>query len=172
MGTPVPRVPSTWFGGDTQQAAEPEPAIPVGAAVATEPVLGVAEATSSVRLPIYDSVESDWFRRGAPLNLAQGQMPPVASWTSPADEGFRAAQTVVSPATDSVTTAGLPKRVPSANLVPGSISPRPGPRAGTGQPPAPAPLPTRSPDAVRARLAGFQLRGRQGRANAPRENEK
>jgi signal transduction histidine kinase len=181
LGTQLPtRVPSTWFSGDTQQAAEPDPVLPVvpvapvGAPVATEPILGVAEVTSSVRLPIYDSVESDWFRRGAPLNIAQGQVAPAASWTSPADEGFRAAQTVVSPTTDSVTTAGLPKRVPSANLVPGSIAPRPAQRAGTGQapPPPPPPLPARSPDAVRARLAGFQLRGRQGRANAPQENEK
>ena len=42
------------------------------------------------------------------------------------------------------------------------------PRGGQAPPPA---LPARSPEAVRARLAGFQLRGRQGRANAPRENE-
>jgi signal transduction histidine kinase len=176
LGTQLPtRVPSTWFSGDRPQAAEPDPVVPVvpvGAPVATESVLGVAEVTSTVRLPIYDSVESDWFRRGAPLNLAQGQVPPAASWTSPADEGFRAAQTVVSPTTDPVTTAGLPKRVPSANLVPGSIAPRPGPRGGTGQAPPPPALPIRSPDAVRARLAGFQMRGRQGRANAPQENEK
>jgi hypothetical protein len=171
VGTPAPRVPSTWFSGDRQQAPEADQGFPVGAPVAADPILGTEEVTSSVRLPIYDSVESDWFRRGAPLSIAQGQAPLASSWTSPADDGFRAAQTVVSPTADPVTTAGLPKRVPSANLVPGSIGPRPGQRAGTGQGPAPA-LPTRSPEAVRARLSGFQLKGRQGRTDAPRDNKK
>ncbi len=43
------------------------------------------------------------------------------TWNSPADEGWRAARMVASPEAGETTTAGLPKRVPRANLVPGSV---------------------------------------------------
>jgi signal transduction histidine kinase len=43
----------------------------------------------------------------------------AAEWTSPADEGWRAAQALSNPAQDGVTQAGLPRRTPRANLVPG-----------------------------------------------------
>jgi len=176
---PGPAVSSSWFGGRpatgplTAQATAritPEPYLPEPYAPELrdpQPLPSAAESAADTRLPIYDSVESDWFRRGAPLNRAEGRSP-AGSWTSPADEGFRAAQSVVSPATDSVTTAGLPKRVPSANLVPGSVGSRPGPR--DGQAPPPAQVPARSPEAVRARMSGFQARGRAGRADAPRDS--
>jgi hypothetical protein len=119
------------------------------------------------RLPIYDSIESEWFRRGG-TSFAGGAA--AGSWTSPADEGFRrAAETVATPVAGHTTTAGLPKRVPSANLVPGSIASRPagGQRGGQAPAPAPADGPSRSPEAVRARLTGFQMRGREGRTDAP-----
>jgi hypothetical protein len=41
-------------------------------------------------------------------------------WTNPADTGWRAAEKAASPAVAAETSAGLPKRVPQANLVPGS----------------------------------------------------
>ena len=41
-------------------------------------------------------------------------------WTNPADTGWRAAEKAASPSVTSETSAGLPKRVPQANLVPGS----------------------------------------------------
>jgi hypothetical protein len=114
-----------------------------------------------MRLPIYDSIESEWFRRSG------------GSWTSPADEGFRrAAETVVSPVAGQLTGAGLPKRVPSANLVPGSIGTRPtGQQHGQQHGPTPprAARPARSPEAVRTRLTGFQVRGREGRTSASQQ---
>ena len=55
--------------------------------------------------------------------------PARRSWTSPADEGWRAAQVVASPAAGETTQAGLPRRVPRANLVPGSVG-----SGGTGKP--------------------------------------
>jgi len=59
-------------------------------------------------------------------------MPAVAgSWTSPSDDGFRAARADASPATGCVDHGGAPKRVPSANLVPGKV--------GTNSQPAPHP---------------------------------
>jgi hypothetical protein len=42
-----------------------------------------------------------------------------ADWSSPADEGWRAARALANPAQDGVTQAGLPRRTPRANLVPG-----------------------------------------------------
>jgi signal transduction histidine kinase len=163
----ITRRKSIWFdtGDDDQSPAvsqEPVPA-PVAAAAPTvvpEPSLAddAAQDTSGVRLPIFDSVESEWFRRGTSV------------WTSPADEGFRVAQTVVgSPVAGQTTSAGLPQRMPSANLVPGSISAPPRQRAG--QAPRPTAGPARSPAEVRARLTGFQLRGREGRTDGSRTAE-
>jgi hypothetical protein len=41
-------------------------------------------------------------------------------WTSPLDTGWQAAEKAATPEVASETAAGLPKRVPQANLVPGS----------------------------------------------------
>jgi len=143
--------------------------------------------TPGARLPIYDSVESDWFRHSGKLILPR--QPSAGSWTSPADEGFRAAQAAASPTTGTPTAAGLPRRVPSANLIPGSVG---GPSRGSrddseagqlagvgsaasrpasqdvmaGGPPPPA-RPPRRPEQVRSRLADLQRGARRGRTDAP-----
>jgi signal transduction histidine kinase len=133
---------------------------------APHPVGDAPDATSGVRLPIYDSIESEWFRRGG-TSFSDAAPSSRGSWTSPADEGFRrAAETVASPVAGQVTNAGLPKRVPNANLVPGSIGPRSSGQQDSQTPP-PAAGPARSPEAVRARLTGFQVRGREGRTGTP-----
>ncbi len=149
-------------------------------------------ATPDQRLPIFDSLESDWFRRsGKPVGSARpspggqgahgahgaqgaqgvqgvqgvqvGQPATQSSWTSPADEGWRAAQALAAPAAGDTTQAGLPRRVPRANLVPGSV--------GGGGGDAEADAPTRSPDAARTRMASFQRGVREGRAAAPQIEE-
>jgi signal transduction histidine kinase len=131
-------------------------------------------ATQDQRLPIYDLLESDWFRRsGKTVSTArpspgglgpQADQPAAqASWTSPADEGWRAAQALAAPAAGDTTQAGLPKRVPRANLVPGSV--------GGGGGDAAADAPTRSPDAARTRMASFQRGVREGRAATPQTEE-
>jgi signal transduction histidine kinase len=109
------------------------------------------------RLPIFEAVESSWFKsaRQAP-GSARNAVKVGGQWSSPADAGWRAAQTVESPAAGSATEAGLPRRLPNANLVPGTI---PG-----SQPPAD--VPSRSPADVRNRLAGFQRGVADGRAAA------
>jgi hypothetical protein len=176
---------SIWFDTGDEDAGpavnlEPEPAPPAAVAVAAppavpeaaaagEPPADTASGVPGVRLPIYDSVESEWFRRGNTSFSDAGRPPAGSTWTSPADEDFRrAAETVASPVAGQLTTAGLPKRVPSANLVPGSVTARP-----TVQRPAQvspqADGPSRSADAVRARLTGFQVRGREGRAGGQRQ---
>jgi signal transduction histidine kinase len=105
------------------------------------------------RLPIFDAVESHWFRGDRKVPDASGLTDAAGSrWSSPADEGWHAAQTVDSPSSGGQTTAGLPKRLPNANLVPGAIP--------STQPVAP----NRSAAEARDRLAGFQRGFTQGRA--------
>ena len=107
------------------------------------------------RLPIFESVESDWFRRGRHAVAGPGQGDGKSdSWSSPADEGWRAAEVVSAPSSGGVTPAGLPKRVPKANLVPGTA----------GLEPAAAPAPARSAAATRDRFASFQRGVKEGRA--------
>ena len=124
-------------------------------------------AAQDQRLPIFDSLESDWFRRSgktlSSTRVQSTQQAPQSSWTSPADEGWRAAQALAAPAAGETTQAGLPRRVPRANLVPGSI--------GSGGPEAEAEGPARSPDAARNRMASFQRGVREGRAAAPEIEE-
>jgi signal transduction histidine kinase len=140
----------------------------------TEPakVMVPPPATPDQRLPIYDSLESDWFRRsGKTMSTARssagaqvGQTAAQSSWTSPADEGWRAAQALAAPSAGVTTQAGLPKRVPRANLVPGSVG-------GGGGDDAEADAPVRSPDVARTRMASFQRGVREGRAATPQIEE-
>jgi hypothetical protein len=120
-------------------------------------------AAADQRLPIFDSLESDWFRRsGKPLSSAAA---PAAgqTWNSPADEGYRAARIVASPEAGETTTAGLPKRVPRANLVPGSV--------GGGSEETEGAPPVRSADTIRNRMSSFQRGVREARAAAPQNEE-
>jgi len=111
------------------------------------------------RLPIFESVESDWFRRGGqPVSRAAAQPDPAeTAWSSPADAGWQAAEAVRAPVFADTTEAGLPKRVPKANLVPGGAGP-------TAQAP---PVPGRSASQTRQRLSSFQQGIRKARATGP-----
>jgi signal transduction histidine kinase len=92
-----------------------------------------------------------------------------SAWSTPADEGWQRAEAILNTVSEK-TTAGLPKRVPKAHLVPGSAAPRLDPGAaqgaggGTTQTAlAPPPLPPRTADAVRGRMSSFQQGLRRGR---------
>jgi hypothetical protein len=113
-------------------------------------------AVEERRLPIYEAVESSWFSgaRRAP-GPARTAVKAGGQWSSPADEGWRAAQTIEAPAAGSPTEAGLPRRLPNANLIPGTV-----PRS------QPVVAPSRSAADVRDRLAGFQRGVIEGRAAA------
>ena len=107
------------------------------------------------RLPIFEAVESDWFRHGrSALGWSGEAEQPTESWASPADEGWRAAEIVPAPSSAGLTPAGLPKRVPQANLVPGSAA------SSLAQ------APTRSAAVTRERFASFQRGVREARAAA------
>ncbi|MFI1199705.1 nitrate- and nitrite sensing domain-containing protein [Streptomyces sp. NPDC020883] len=87
-------------------------------------------------------------RTGAPADAS-------AQWrTSPNDEAWRQAEQVRQPASGGVTTSGLPRRVPRANLV-----------AGTAQQQAPqnGPQVSRAPSDVRGRLTNLRRGIQQGR---------
>ncbi|WP_406318053.1 nitrate- and nitrite sensing domain-containing protein [Streptosporangium sp. NBC_01639] len=130
-------------------------------------------------LPIFAAVESDWFRKVEPAVpdqavaeeptakiAAKAPSPPKPApapeaWSSPADAGWQAAKAASEPTLGGITGSGLPKRVPKANLVPGTAAPD-----LSAAPQTPVLRPTVSPEAVRNRLASFQKGVRQGRAAA------
>jgi hypothetical protein len=117
------------------------------------------------RLPIFEAVESDWFRQGGQATVRFGGSGGEAGndWSSPSDEGWRAAEVVHAPSSGGVTSAGLPKRVPRANLVPGAAAAAEGGTSATA--------PTRSAAATRDRFSSFQRGARRGRAAADGEED-
>jgi signal transduction histidine kinase len=168
------------LGGDGGSAASgPGPIVvpPVGNGVlgsdgSQVTIPPAAGAAHDHRLPIFDSLESDWFRRSGNVSLssssAAAPAAPVAAgqtWSSPADEGYRAARVAAEPASDETTTAGLPKRTPRANLVPGSVG------GGSGGEETESAPPARSADTIRSRMASFQRGVRDARATASQNEE-
>ncbi|MEV4748728.1 nitrate- and nitrite sensing domain-containing protein [Streptosporangium sp. NPDC049248] len=116
-------------------------------------------------LPIFASVESAWFRIAASRDPGEATGDPVPEsprnepepWSSPGDGGWQAAQAASAPAHGGTTDAGLPKRTPRANLVPGSVAPparsRPNPEPGPGPGPRPGPG---AAERLRDRMSSFQ----------------
>jgi len=149
-----PRPPAPELAGGTSGAqASPREASPFGLSPAEARRAPAAEDPEPERrLPIYEAVESDWFRNhGKTLGSTAAA---EGGWASPADPGWHAAQAVTAPSSGGTTTVGLPVRVPRANLIPGAV----------GGQQAAAPVSARSADAARDRLAGFQRGISQGRA--------
>ncbi|MGP3981110.1 nitrate- and nitrite sensing domain-containing protein [Streptomyces sp. KR80] len=161
------------------------------------------------RTPLFDTLESDWFRGGPnreqapaerpapptppapprptgrpssgappqpsvppqPTHRPSPPVPPMprrepahsdggahatAEWrTSPNDELGRQAERVRQPAAGGVTTSGLPRRVPRANLVAGTAAQSQATRTG--------PQVSRAPDDVRGRLTNLRRGIQQGR---------
>jgi len=104
------------------------------------------------RSPIFDAMESEWFQRRSGGSGGQ-------SWKSPGDAGWQAAQVVRQPASGGVTKAGLPKRVPGRNRVPGAVSQQPVSR--------PTHIgPNQSADRMRDRFASLQRGVHRGRSEA------
>ncbi|MCQ4084928.1 nitrate- and nitrite sensing domain-containing protein [Streptomyces sp. RB6PN25] len=174
---------------------------------AAEPMaLPPASSPGDGRSPIYESLESDWFRgaegdapsrrqprqpsRPQPARPQQAQSPqgpapqgpapqqpmqqrrvraaadgtdrtqplPQAQpqdWrSSPNDEGWRRAEQIREPAAGGITSSGLPRRVPRANLVPGTAQ----------QTSQSGPQVSRAPDDVRGRLTNLRRGIQQGRS--------
>ena len=106
---------------------------------------------------------------GLPATLPQagGRLSATDRWA----EGRHAAQIIADPVRGDHTAAGLPVRVPRANLIPGSAG---GGRAGSGANSRPADgqeIPERSPDMARSRLGGFQGGIRRAKSQEPGAGE-
>ncbi|MEU4354226.1 nitrate- and nitrite sensing domain-containing protein [Streptomyces virginiae] len=149
-----------------------------------------AQNSGDARSPIFDTLESNWFREEGQQPPAQGpavpqqpqqsspapqqQLPqrgqeqaaepaaattgamPTVSWkSSPNDELMRQAERVRQPAAGGITTSGLPRRVPRANLVAGTAQQQADAQAG--------PQVSRAPDDVRGRLTNLRRGIQQGR---------
>jgi methyl-accepting chemotaxis protein len=88
--------------------------------------------------------------RPAPAPVAEAASPPPAAAVPPsAQQGSR------------LTQAGLPRRVPQANLAPGMVAGQP-----AGAPPAPGQAAGRSPDEVRSMLSSYRTGIERGRTVA------
>ncbi|MGW7416118.1 nitrate- and nitrite sensing domain-containing protein [Streptomyces sp. NPDC054863] len=130
------------------------------------------------RTPLFDTLESNWFHGEQPGGPGQqGQQGPQQgqaasvpqqpgasapereaaepNWRpSPNDELASQAERVRKPAAGGVTTSGLPRRVPKANLVPGTAQ---------EQNHQSGPQVSRAPDDVRGRLTNLRRGIQQGR---------
>ncbi|MEV5161479.1 nitrate- and nitrite sensing domain-containing protein [Streptomyces sp. NPDC053728] len=168
FGAPRPPVPS---------AGEPprRPALP------QQPDVLPPAGPGDGRTPLFDTLETNWFhgpQQGgqqppaaepqAPAAPQPAGNPPPAmprrgaadtgatsSWrASPNDDLVRQAERVKKPAAGGITTSGLPRRVPRANLVPGTAQ---------QQNHQSGPQVSRAPDDVRGRLTNLRRGIQQGR---------
>jgi signal transduction histidine kinase len=180
--TPMPTVPSG-------------PAVPILPAAPTGSAGSAQAAAPREAARAADSAVSDWFRSPRSPASANGgssaaAAPASGGWRTGADgwaEGKHAADIVADPVRGDHTSAGLPVRVPRANLIPGSAGG--GHRAGGGSRPpdgrpgdsrpsdsrgaqaAPAARAPRSPELARSRLSGFQRGTRRAKGHTPRAGE-
>ncbi|MBT2546084.1 nitrate- and nitrite sensing domain-containing protein [Streptomyces sp. ISL-44] len=181
-------------GGNYAAPQRPEaPGLPQGH---RPEALPPAQSSGDARSPIFDTLESNWFReegqqpgaqapgtaipqqgqqpqqsapapqqqplpqRGQeqaadPAAAATGAMPTVSWRSSPNDELMRQAERLRQPAAGGITTSGLPRRVPRANLVAGTAQQQADAQAG--------PQVSRAPDDVRGRLTNLRRGIQQGR---------
>ncbi|MEU1085734.1 nitrate- and nitrite sensing domain-containing protein [Streptomyces sp. NPDC005892] len=178
QGLPAPR---QYGSGDEQGVPRPAPAAeppqrslpPRRPAPEALPPAGPGDG----RTPLYDTLETNWFHGpqqggrpadataapspsdGVPAPAAprrsSGEATPSGPWrASPNDELVRQAERVKKPAAGGVTTSGLPRRVPRANLVPGTAQ---------QQNHQSGPQVSRAPDDVRGRLTNLRRGIQQGR---------
>ena len=184
-------VPAQTGPTPAHSGAAPQQAGPV-------PAQGGARTHQTVQA---DSPEtSDWFRSrrpSVPGTAGNGSSPPGPApqtggsrtapqtggsgpaWRGEWAEGRHAARIIADPVRGDRTVAGLPVRVPQANLIRGSAgSGRPADSGVTGRPPrshetpAPAaPQPQRSPEMARSLLSGFQRGAHRAEGRDPRTGE-
>lgn len=89
----------------------------------TAPTLTALDRSSTPPVPaegdgdllIFAAARSAWF-----TGHSESASTADLDWSSPMDTGWQAAEKAAAPAVAAETSAGLPKRVPQANLVPGS----------------------------------------------------
>ncbi|SEG07619.1 Signal transduction histidine kinase [Thermomonospora echinospora] len=137
-------------GTGPQPVVSSEPGVSWGAAEDPQPA--APPAGGRERSPIFDAMESEWFQRRTDDG---GQ-----TWQSAGDAGWQAAQAAREPTAGGTTKAGLPKRVPGRNRVPGAVGRQPA--AAPARPAAPPPA--QPADRVRDRFASLQRGVHRGRS--------
>ncbi|WP_285488834.1 sensor histidine kinase [Amycolatopsis taiwanensis] len=161
-------VVSRWFAAEAENAIEADLTESQGAVDGIEPeATAMAQETADVTPEPEAAAESE----PEPEVAATAGAPGKDDWSSAADAGWRAAQALLDSKPEVITTAGLPKRVPNAYLVPGSISsgePDSFVDRTTGQPGRSAIA--RSATAARDRMVSFQRGFTSGR-HAVREGK-
>jgi signal transduction histidine kinase len=122
--------------GGPQGATTGPPPRPPAAPPDPLPIQGrasVREIDQTQELIIFEQVNS-WFRADHGVGLEQRETPPapatespvppdVANWTTPGDDGWRAASQLDTPQVVGTTRTGLPIRKPQAHLIPGAVPP-------------------------------------------------
>jgi hypothetical protein len=104
------------YGGTPPlRLVEPEP---IGTTALDAPMSPASADDNDGDLLIFAETKSAWF-----TGHLNEESDPEVTWSNPADLGWRAAERVTSPILGDETEAGLPRRVPAANLVPGSPLP-------------------------------------------------
>ncbi|MFL6073762.1 MAG: nitrate- and nitrite sensing domain-containing protein [Mycobacteriales bacterium] len=134
-----------------------------GALLDSAPDLAAGDGGEALEPLIFSTMESEWFR----THDGQSPIPPTSSahsltdreWTTPADSGWRAAEAAATPPSAGTTPAGLPVRVPMAQLVPGAAAPPP-----PGQSPTPDEVRQRSARDTRSLLDSYRQGLERGRA--------
>ncbi|WP_105970616.1 sensor histidine kinase [Streptomyces geranii] len=139
---------TNWFHGQGQQG-QPQNGRPAnGNGIANGVSNGLGNSNGS-------AAPSQPSAAPAPPRPATAPAATTGSWrTSPNDELVRQAERVRQPAAGGVTTSGLPRRVPRANLVPGTAQ---------QQQHQSGPAVSRAPDDVRGRLTNLRRGIAQGR---------
>jgi signal transduction histidine kinase len=185
----TPRQATDYQPATSHQATDYQPAngrtdaVVTAQAAATTPIATGPRKTAQPAGP----ATSNWFRSTrSSATGATADTPPSPGAAAEPDArmpfstdgwavGKHAAQIVADPVRGDHTTAGLPVRVPRANLLPGSVG---GGRMGSdvtsraaGSHDARPPTAARSPETARSRLSGFQRGARRAKGQTPRAGE-
>ncbi|MGW4061824.1 sensor histidine kinase [Amycolatopsis sp. NPDC004747] len=151
---------SRWFSEGDDSAADPVPPQGEGEDPNLPPLTGADEHPA----PAAEPAEPSRDELQPTAATRHPLLPADDGWHSASDDGWQAAQSLLESKNEEITPAGLPKRIPNAYLVPGSIS------SPSSTPEAPAQnnfadatagMPgtgaiTRSASAARSRMASFQ----------------
>jgi hypothetical protein len=136
---------SAWFTTarpHSDTARPPASSEPASAATTQRFSTGVPQQASSP-----ESMDGEESRERDTATVGAGGNP----WQTAADEGWQAARAAADRPVDTTTTAGLPKRTPMAQLVPGGVD-----RGGNS-------VSRRTPEAVRGLLSAYHRGVQRGR---------
>ncbi|URM89498.1 nitrate- and nitrite sensing domain-containing protein [Streptomyces sp. MRC013] len=160
-GGNAPQEPARSQGPDPRQDRPADGPHPAYDRTAPTPVVPPQQFAPPLRpahgrpAPAMPQQRADQDQYRGPDGQGQDSGTAPAGWrTTPNDELVRQAERVRKPAAGGVTTSGLPRRVPRANLVPGTAQ---------EQPLQSGPQVSRAPDDVRGRLTNLRRGIQQGR---------